>query len=72
MANEQTQIDRLIADTDVAGVYGIARSCVWNWVDKGLIPKPIVQRHKFTRWSEQEIQDSIRKLRTAERVESAT
>lgn len=68
--NDQSPVsDRLITDTEVAAIYSIARSTVWAWADRGLIPKPVISRHKFARSSHQQVQDAIEKLKKAERVE---
>jgi len=66
------EIDNLITDRDVAKIFRVARSTVWDWSDKGLIPKPVVQRHKFTRWSQQQVQAAIESLKQAERTEAAS
>ena len=64
--------DRLITDREVGRIYGIGRSTVWEWCERGIIPKPIVQRKKYTRWSHLQIQEAIRALGEAERNEAAS
>jgi predicted DNA-binding transcriptional regulator AlpA len=50
-------------------MYGCGQSTVKHWAAAGRIPKPVVQRTKYTRWLLSEINADIRGMRHAEREE---
>jgi predicted DNA-binding transcriptional regulator AlpA len=65
-------IDSLMTAKEVAARYGLNRTTIWRWVNSGLVPKPVVQRPKFTRWSAHQVSAAIEALKTAERKEMAS
>lgn len=64
--------DRLIDDKAVADTFGINRASVWKWVKLKRIPAPVISGKRFSRWSEQQVQAVIEKMKTAERQEATS
>jgi predicted DNA-binding transcriptional regulator AlpA len=69
--SEPRQDDKLIPLEAVADLYGIKPVTVWKWVDAKRIPGPVANRHRYTRWSHNEIQDDIARMKEEARKESA-
>lgn len=34
----------------IAGILGVSHNTVRDWRNKGLMPKPDIQKHRWTRW----------------------
>jgi len=68
----ETTTDKLIPDTEVAEAYGISTKSVMRWAESGRIPRPVVRRNKFVRWSQNEVQADIQAMREAAKQEAMT
>lgn len=44
------QVKKYLSDTQLAQRYGVHRTTVWRWVQKGDFPKPVKLSPGCTRW----------------------
>lgn len=70
--------DNLITDREVAKIEGVSPSTVWKWCKrvgadgKLLIPAPVISRHKYTRWSENEVREHVERMKANQLQEAIT
>jgi predicted DNA-binding transcriptional regulator AlpA len=56
-------------DVEVAAIFGVGPRCVWNWSQKGLLPKPISIARRWTRWRRVDIDAAVERLHHAAQQE---
>lgn len=64
--------DRLITEKEVAKLFGVTTRCIIRWMNEGKIPRPAIQRHRYTRWSENKVQACIAEICRNEKLEAAS
>ncbi len=67
----ETKTDRLISGADVDAMFAIEKTTRYRYIERGIIPKPIKLAATAAKWSQQECQDALDRLKAAPRGKSA-
>jgi predicted DNA-binding transcriptional regulator AlpA len=64
----ERQADRLIGGSDVDAMFDIEKTTRYRYIKRGIIPKPIKLAATAARWSFNECQEALERLKDAPRA----